>query len=205
MPTGLTANLDDNDLSTQRWVLEVLALQCFGTFYDTSFGRTEEQLEEAIVDDRLSYYTREYVKAIREQKKIKDWTPEQWKSDYYAMVNGIVQQNAESIKESSKQKAKHDKVYGELQKLYDNSKCEVVQEIAKFGMKQLDTVNSETKPYITKIPKLEEYIRERKKSMARDVEYCSVQIKNITNAIEENLAQYQTLREEVHRILDPPK
>ena len=206
MGTGLTFALDDNNLSASRWVLEVLSLQCFGAFYDISFGRNEEQLAEVVSKDSdFEYHMKKLEETKQRQKETSKWVKEQWQKEYEEVAKHITSENIKSVKESSELKAKHDAVYADLENLYGCSKDEFVRDVAKMGMKQLGMCESETKPYIASIPCLEKYIEEQKAVIKRDLKYHTEEAKERLGVLKKNIEAYDTLRKETHRILDPQK
>lgn len=202
MGSGLTYELDDNNLTASRWILESLALQCFGAFYDTSYGRTEEQLAKMISKgDSLEYHKEELKKTKLRQEEISKWTKEQWQKEYDEFAIHISNDNIKSVKNAYELSTKHGAVYADLKKLYDNTKDRFVKDVAMVGMKQLDMCESETVPYIVSIPTLEKYIEEQKQIITRDLKYHSTEAKNKLKILKKNIKAYDILRKETHKWL----
>ena len=115
MPTGYTAELDDNpELTTAKWVTQNLA-RAFGVcvhLRDGPYGLTEDEIESHLEDEieRSTRYHREKTdEALKTLKTIND-TPEAWNDLYTSAVDRLQEYNKRSREEAETTKLRHQQV-----------------------------------------------------------------------------------------------
>ena len=204
MPTGNTAMLDnDPNLSTARWVTEGLARN-FGAcvvLRDDDWDLTEDEIEERlkeIVNRDTNYHKGELIKARGALEELKG-RKKVWNELYLSAVDEIEKRNRRNIKKANVIKLRHQRVKEDLIKLRDNTKDELTGNLAKFGLKQLKLVESDTEPYISVVPSFEKFKIDKLHSLNWDVNYHTKRLKEIEK--KERLSAYQRIRSEVGKIL----
>jgi hypothetical protein len=205
MPTGLTDALDkDPKITTQRWVTEQL-VRMFGLcaeLRDYSFSMSEKQIEDAISDySDIQYHSDKYGEARDKSILYATYTPEQWDKDYEDYEKKITNENVACVKRCSVMKARHDAVRVDLTKLFKAARSKHTKAVAKFGLDQLDLVESETRPYIVRILSKDDFVKSQKQSVRSDLKYHKEQMEKARKRVASSIKMYKAICNETHRIL----
>ncbi len=208
MPTGYTAELDDHPrLTTAKWVTKHLS-RAFGvcvTLRDGPFGLSPEEIE-AYLEKEIGRSTSDHKENLSEAEetlKSIESDPEVWIGLHKAEVERLKKSNARSVKKASKTNRRHERVKKDLIKLRDNTDDEVTRNIAKYGLKQLEIVKSDTEPYIQEVPDLEKFKTDKLASLNWTIEYHTKKMEKTEKRERERVLAYQKIRSEVEKILGP--
>lgn len=206
MPTGYTAELDDSpELTTADWIKKHL-VRNFGVCVNLRDHGTMSEEEilaflEEQVDKSSNLYLKEYNKALEELNKISEMSFDEKKKLYDVEVARIQNYNEKSINEAHQTKLRHQKVIEELQKVKNNAHYDVLENIAQFGLDQLELVKSETQPYLQDIPSYKTHIDSKVKKLRRDVIYYSEKYTKCRERERERLEAYKQIVKRVNDIL----
>jgi len=200
--------LDDNPkMTTQQWVMEGLA-RAFGvcvTLREDPFDLSEEQIKQRIVEDGkrdVDWYQKELNKAKEEYSKQSIRTKQEWKMAWLKHEAQKKKENAISITKAEKIKQCHDQVLSDLKLLLISPKTdELTKNIAKFGISQLNLVESECRPCIQEPTTLANYKAEVIKSTKRDIEYHTEEIAKAKQRANERITLYTQLKHDVETVL----
>ena len=207
MGTGYTYMLDDDStLTTGRWIKEGLS-RAFGvcvTLRDDDMNLTEEQITESL-EARIKSSGKYYIENLEKTKKlIKEMkeNPDGFFSKEYAdYIETVEVSNERSRAKAKKNTERHEKVIQELNKVIQETTDEVTQNIAKFGLEQLEVAKSDREPYLSTIKSFFEFKASKEHSLQRDLEYYQ---RNLNETIQRETGRaevYKTIVSEVNRIL----
>jgi len=209
MPTGYTAELDDNpELTTADWIKKHL-VRNFGVCVELRDDgtMTEEEimkfLEKQVRDKTSNYYLIEYNKSVEELDKISNMGFDEKKKLYDKAVVRIQAYNEKNSEDAHKTKLRHQKVREELQKIKNNAHYDVLENIAQFGLDQLDLVKSDTEAYLQDIPSYKEWVDSKIKHLEREVRYYSDNYAKDCERDRDRLEAYKLIVKRVNDCLEP--
>jgi len=207
MPTGNTAWIDEDlNLSTAKWVTQNLARN-FGVcavLRDHDWDLTEDEIEEYLkgwANRDTNYHKEELIKALEALEKLGDPSEEAWNELYLVAVDEIEERNTRNTKKANVIKLRHQQVKEDLIKLRDATTDEITGGLAKFGLKQLKLVESDTEPYISVVPSFEKFKIDKLSSLNWNVNYHTKRLEEARERGQERLSAYQRIRAEVREIL----
>ena len=207
MPTGYTAMLDDNpELSTAQWMKEGI-VRNFGvcvTLRDSKHDLDEKEIEK-LLEENIEQSAKWYREKLVDTKNTiaeMEQNPERFFSKEYAdYLERTESYNKQSKAEANTNQERHNAVIMDLKKVIQNTNDEVTQNLAKFGIEQLELVKSDRTPYIIELKSFLEFKDEKKKSLDRDLDYYQKNLNEIIKRETDRLNAYKKIVSEVNRIL----
>jgi len=206
MPTGYTAMLDDDPkMTTAKWLKEGIS-RAFGMCVDfRDIGNmTESQILNAM-DEKAkgagSYHQNELDKVRVELEKIDKDPIAYFTKEFAEYVTRTEKYNKKSTDKANLINSKHNKTKMELTTIVEQTTDQTTKNIAKYGLKQLNLVKSDSEPYIIELKTYQQFKLSKAHELSRDLEY---HIKGLTEEIareSERKEAYLTFISEVNRIL----
>lgn len=205
MPTGYTDMIDKNpDMTTEQWIMEGLA-RAFGvcvTLRDDRPDLTEEQIKKKIEENErqtVNYHQKELKKARKELKRLNVLTEKEWLVEWNKAEKNRIENNNHSISITKKLKDRHNKVRNDLEKILASSKIsKITRNIVKYGIDQLNMVQSECEPYTYKNRPLRLFKSDKVKSASRDIVYHTKELVEAKKRMRKRIYEYSRLRKDLN-------
>jgi len=207
MPTGYTAQLDDNNKTTKEWFTQDLIRE-FGicvTLREEKMGLDEKQIRAKLEKDMkhdLAYHQNGLAGAKELQAKTMKRKQTEWEAEAEAERKTRKEHNDKAIQEAQIKKRRHEQVTKDLKTILENPDVsEITRNIARFGLQQLDTVKSECEPYLDDVVfTWKQYRAEREKSVKWDIEYHTKELKETKARWDERLEALNEVLTDIKRL-----
>ena len=204
MVTGYTMKLDEGGKSAKDWILEDLA-RAFGIcvmLRDDNSYMSKEEILSKLKDDSSTYHKRGIIEAKTNLVKYATMSENDWQKILDEENLKIVASNMESMRKANELKKLHDKTILDLEKVIEKTSDAITMKVCGFGIQQLNLVEDECKPYISKEQTDLDGFKAGKIEVAnRDIEYHTKEEKEQSEREEGRVDSYLKLISEVESIL----
>ena len=207
MPTGYTAQLDENEFDVGRWVTESLP-RAFGicvAFRDSGKMTREEILKalEEGAETAGDYDKKKLDKAVHQLEKLRFFQDGQWTEEMERVNTEAIESAIKPNLKSERVKRGHARTRKILSDFLLSDISEITKNIVQFGLEQLDVAKSDEENYIPKIyTDVNDFKKEALRSAQWDVNYHKKEMVETKKRETERLDGYKQVLKDVEEHLN---